>query len=510
MTRQHATRSAYLWLLLGASLGFVTQPALAAALAAWLAPVFVLRFTRTTRWWIGYLLLAVVSTLIAAIVWYGKQPLPLPVHIVTMSIASAIGALPYLADRLLAPRLRNRAGDMRFISTLLFPCGVTALEFLSLTTSPLGTFGAQAYSQYGLQPIMQLSALTGLWGITFIMSWLAAVVNWAWAREFHWASIGRSVTAYAMVLLAVIGYGVMRLAVAPALDEGQRSVNVASFTAAEFVPATLFPLLEQDPTAFRAETQAVHTAYLEQSRTAAQNGAELILWPEGAGIGLEEDVAALVEQGRILAQEEALYLAMPIFTLYPNQERPAENRLLIADPTGDIVLDHVKYGGNQFEGTLAGNRVLPTVETPFGTLSGVICWDADFPAVIRQAGAQDVDVLLIPARDWEEIDPLHGEMSVFRGVENGLTIVRQADGGLSLVADPYGRVLTAYSHWETADWTQRAQAPTVGVPTFYSRAGDWVGWLSAVGFVLLAGWALLAGRRRPVASTDTDGMPALT
>lgn len=506
MTTRFDRRYAYLCLLIGALFGFVTQPAFLAALAAWIAPIFLLRFVRMTRWWVGYPLLVLVASVVAAVVWYGKQPLPLPVHIIMMTTASAVGALPYLFDRLLVPRLRNQAGEIRFVSTLLFPCAVTALEFLSLSANPMGTFGAQAYSQFGLAPIMQLSAVTGLWGITFLIAWLASVVNWAWASNFQWARVGKGLAVYAAVLLAVVAYGVIRLAAAP--DQADRTVDIASFTAAEFDPATLFPLLEQDQTAFRAETQAIHTAYLAQSEAAAQSGAELILWPEGAGVGLAEDVAALVEQGQALARAEGLYLAMPTFTLYPGETRPAENRLLIADPSGEIVLNHVKYGGNQFEGTLAGDGQLQTVETPFGTLSGVICWDMDFPAVIRQAGQQGVDILLAPSRDWVEIDPLHGEMAVFRGVENGLTVVRQADGGLSLVSDRFGRVVDSYSHFASDDWSLRVQAPVDGVATIYSRTGDWVGWLAAISFVLLAGWALVAGRRRPVATASTDGATA--
>jgi hypothetical protein len=44
---------------------------------------------------------------------------------------------------------------------------------------------------------------------------------------------------------------------------------------------------------------------------------------------------------------------------------PAENVVRIVDPNGDVVLTHVKYGGNDFESTLKGDSVLQTVDTPY-------------------------------------------------------------------------------------------------------------------------------------------------
>ena len=81
----------------------------------------------------------------------------------------------------------------------------------------------------------------------------------------------------------------------------------------------------------------------------------------------------------------------PYFTL-----RPIENKLLLIDPTGAIVMEHIKYGGNIVEGTLLGDGKLQAVTTPFGVLSGVICWDMDYPATIQQTGQNDrADVFLI-------------------------------------------------------------------------------------------------------------------
>ena len=74
------------------------------------------------------------------------------------------------------------------------------------------------------------------------------------------------------------------------------------------------------------------------------------MWPEQAGFGLEADVLALIERGQTIAREEGIYLAMPVFMIFPDRDRLIENKLYIADPNGEIVIEHVKYGGNALKG----------------------------------------------------------------------------------------------------------------------------------------------------------------
>ena len=88
-----------------------------------------------------------------------------------------------------------------------------------------------------------------------------------------------------------------------------------------------------------------------------------------------------------------------------------------------------------------GDGKVPTVQTPYGRLSTVICFDADFPGTIRQAGQAGADMLLVPGNDWRAIDPYHTQMATFRAIENGFSLVRQASNGLAMTVDYEGNVL---------------------------------------------------------------------
>ena len=485
--------NAWFWLLLSVAVGLFSTGRWTVAAAAWLAPLFLLRFTRLQRPLPGYLLATLSGFLILITTWWGLQPLPLPVFLGMFAVTAPIGALPYLFDRLLAPRLRTRHGQPAFVGALIFPAAVTAIEFVTMTGSPLGSFGATAYSQYGNLVLLQLLSIGGLWLVTFVIHWFAAVVNWAWSQDFAWPIVRRGLTVYGVAMLAVAIFGIARLATAPTPTA---TTPIAGFTAAPLIPEEIIPLYESDLTAFRQETQAIHAAYLAQSEAQARAGARILLWPEGAGIGVAEDVAALVAAGQALAQRAGVYLALPTFTFFPGETRVPENRLLLVAPDGAIVLNHIKYGGNEIEGTLRGDGVLQTATTPYGVISGVICWDTDFPAVMQQLGRAGVDILLSPAHDWEEISPLHGQMSAFRAIENGVTVIRQAEQGWSVVTDPFGRTLASMDHFTSETRLLTATVPTTGVWTLYPLIGDAFGWLALVSFLALALWALVAGRRR--------------
>jgi apolipoprotein N-acyltransferase len=358
--------------------------------------------------------------------------------------------------------------------------------------SPYGSFGASGYTQVSIPVIMQLASITGLWGITFLINWFASVVVWAWEQDFNWQQVRVGAGAYAVILLMVVIYGGGRLLLAPDADE---TVTVTSFTLAETHAGELFALLAEDEAAFRTQTTATHKAYLDRSVQAAREGAEIVMWPEQAGFGLEADVLALIERGQTIAQEEGIYLAMPVFTIFPDRDRQIENKLFIADPNGEIVIEHVKYGGNAIEGTLKGDEVLQAVDTPYGRLSGIICWDTDYQWVVTQIGQMDVDILLSPSLVWEEMGPMHAAMATFRAVENGVVVVRQEDQGLSIAVDAYGRTLATADHFD-GERTLIIDVPVASsITTLYPQIGDIIGILSQPGLLIMAGWAIIAGRR---------------
>ena len=127
-------------------------------------------------------------------------------------------------------------------------------------------------------------------------------------------------------------------------------------------------------------------------------------------------------------------------------------------------------------------------------------WDADFPDVLRQAGAQEVDLLFVPSNDWYELRDIHAGMATFRAVENGMAIFRQTGAGVSLVADAYGRILNRVDSFAAAPTgavtdQQQVATPVGSVATLYPLAGDAFGWIMQIGLVGLVVFLWIKRRR---------------
>ena len=105
----------WLWLAIAAGLLLFANGADNIWLAAWLAPLFLLRFVRRQPVWVGALVAYLL--LIATFMFQFRGMVPIPgvgyyIFLVTYGVPLV---LPYLVDRLLSPRLEGLPG------TLVFP-----------------------------------------------------------------------------------------------------------------------------------------------------------------------------------------------------------------------------------------------------------------------------------------------------------------------------------------------------------------------------------------------------
>ena len=142
----------------------------------------------------------------------------------------------------------------------------------------------------------------------------------------------------------------------------------------------------------------------------------MVVWPELAALVYQEDLDALMERARTTARQEGIYLAIGVglISTDPTALIIEENKLVMLDPQGQVVIDYSKYGCIFAFGMYTAQ--IPTVDTPFGRVGGVICCDLDFPYVIRQASQKSVDILLVPpgnrhrkaslsTHKWSRIEP---------------------------------------------------------------------------------------------------------
>lgn len=487
-------------LLAGALLLPFTQAQTPIPIASWIAPLLLLRFARSGRPRAVLPVLALVLYLGTLVALRGTFAF---VEVAVISLGSAVMLLPYLLDTVIGGRLG------RGWRTLVFPLTDTAIGFLA-SGGAWATMGHVAYTQVAELPLLQVTAVTGIWGLGFLVMWAAPVGNDLWEHGWDLGRSHRAVRVFTAVIVVTALLGGARLAFAPppaatvrvAALAPDRVLREAAFTAdltsraagpderSRLTDRHLRPLLDD---------------LLTRSREAARSGAELVVWSEAATLWFAEDESTLLEAVRDVADEEDVHLQIGTVLLLPDgSEVGNENRAILYGPDGRQLWDYPKTLVVGQDGNAPGPGVVPVVDTPFGRIATVICFDADLPSLVRQAGRADADIVLVPASDWSEIAELHARMVVPRAVENGVTVVRPTAKGTSLVVDDRGQVLASDRGYDVDDHhTLVADVPTRGTWTPYRVVGDLVGWFAVAGLGTVVVAAFVRRRRAGSATPPT-------
>jgi apolipoprotein N-acyltransferase len=367
------------------------------------------------------------------------------------------------------------------------------LEYLRSLTRFGFTWGfvSDALAQY--PALIQIASLAGTWGI----SMLIVLVNLLLYRAVRERRLLYSVFAMGLIALDW-SWGAYQLA--RALPEG-RPVRVA------IVHSNVPQRARSDP----GQLQALQTLYLSQLDQLSPESVDLVLLPESIV------PAYLLRQEELLRpyQEQArrLRASLIVGTIDYRDGKLLNTAALIA-PEGRVsdLYDKVqlvpfsteyfpmigllrRLGLENLIGPLPLGALTPgdgfrPLLLPQGVkLATPICFESIFSRISRAFVSNGAQAILIITNDaWfkgsKALDQ-HFAKAIFRAVETGRFTVQAANGGISGVIDPWGRVLHATR-------SQEAQVLQETIllqdrATLYVQLGDWVVYLSFVVLLVLAG-----------------------
>jgi apolipoprotein N-acyltransferase len=473
------SRKELLWYLPGFLLLLVANGRIVLPLAAWIAPVFILRASRRSPAPLGLPIGFAGYAGAVTLSWTGMVPIAWLTPLIGL-----FGFLPFFVDRLLFKRLSPAA------STLTYPAAIVVMELVNSLFNPMGTWGAVAYTQYGFPAIMQLASVGGTALVSFLVSWAASVLEGLWQRGFGSAPDRALAIGLVVVVLVASVWGTLRIHHIARLEG---TLSVASVTT-ESNPRQAWMemyLLKESGQWGDLENlmDAANARAFQQVEELAGSGAAVVMTHETAFAATSNTEAKLMEEASRAARASGTWFVLSFQVVDP--EGRNENRVRVLSPRGESVAEQYKFGGAVFEGFSKVGDGDPAAFTVDGTRVGTyICWDLDFGRTIRRLRRFAVDVLLVPAADWRAIDPMHPRMAVFRAVENGVSLVRQTAEGLSLVTDPAGTTLAAMDHFTADRLRMVAEVPARGVKTLYSVIGDLAAWLSLAVLCLLIALAI--------------------
>jgi len=474
------------WLVVGGAFSLFGFGRLQRWPAPWLAPVFFLHYAQAVSPGVAALGIFVAYAVGIGIANWRVIPLPIWVHPGVAAVIAATQVAPYLVDRWLVPGLPLALG------TLIFPLAWVIVEYASTRLSPSGAWGSAGHTQVRNPVLLQLVAITGLAGPGFLIAWFASVVRMVWERGLYAPGMMVSVVTLALVLTAVLFGGWWRWT----RGARGRAVHVATIGWPEGIVErdTLLKLFSDS--ASRSESgrwdplfDAIVAHFLARARAAARAGAAIISWPEVAVMIWRDAESTLHEKIAAVARETGTLICAGVGVFERGPGLGFENKALLFGSDGTLLADYTKttaVPGFEARYGRRGSGTLPVVETAHGRVAVAICYDTDFPWLIRQVGAARADLLIIPTSDWEEIRELHLASAVCRAIENGTALLRPTRWGISAMADGRGHMVAQVDHCEKDSVILIGEVPVGWWPTLYPRLRETFVWLCAA---VLAGFA---------------------
>ena len=375
--------------------------------------------------------------------------------------------------------LRGRLNDTAFF---IAPFVWVALEYAIthvLTGFPWGLLGV---SQYKNTAFIQISAITGVYGVSFMLvlfqSFFVASIE----------SMKRAPFAVAAIAMAVVHLGGV-------LTMPKTGTGPETFKAAVIQGNVSSDISWNLMTA--EQTTALFVEHMDLSRKAQQAGASLIVWPEfsvplcfSCTDPLSVRFRALLED---FVQDTGVTLVVGTNeTAGQGEDRQYFNSSLCLAP-GRAVSRYAKmhlvpFGEYTPYKAVFGfvDKLTPSIgeltpgkaatlhsfrEIPFAT---PICYEIVFPDLVRRFTRRGARFLATITNDgWygRSAAPYqHFAAAVLRAAENRRFLLRAATTGISGIIDPAGRVL-AQSEIGTAVFLAGEVTPSAGL-TFYARHGD--------------------------------------
>lgn len=227
--------------------------------------------------------------------------------------------------------------------------------------------------------------------------------------------------------------------------------------------------------------------YYELSRADLQPKPQLIVWPEYAipydirGDDKKEELAKLIA----LAKELDCIFIIGTQTVWGDGELDWFNTALTLGPTG-VIGEYYKNRPVHFFNDGTPGKELNTQTTSLGTIGMPICFDVDYPTVVRKIVRNGAELIAVPTYDsewWSATQhDQHSLLFCLRAAENFRWIVCAASSGISKIIDPNGNIHQSLDNFKVGTIT--GQAEMIKHRTFYTHYGWAFPWICLFLFII--------------------------
>jgi apolipoprotein N-acyltransferase len=400
-----------------------------------------------------------------------------------------------------------------------------AYEYLR-TKGFLGySYGVIGYSQYLITPLVRLSSLTGVWGVSFLVVLPSSFIGFVIAREKvglsgFFMKYRKNIAIFLIILTTVFIWGtvsrvdyssseIWKVAmIQQNIDPWQGGIKTYAESLKRLIRQSDKALKENPDIVVWSETSFVpaiewHTKYRTDHETfklvkklknyLAEQDTPFVIGNDDGQLGSDEEgnlkridynATLLFEGGELTERYRKTHL-VPFTEHFPYKNQlPWMYSLLEKFDT------HFWEKGNKY--TVFENRGIK-FSTP-------VCFEDTFGYLSRKFINRGADVIVNMTNDsWSgsvASEVQHMMHAVFRAAENRRSVIRSTNGGITCVIDPNGKIIGRIDpfveSYLIADVPVYKRSGTV-----YTAYGDWFGVLSLIiSLIFLAVGLIISAKKK--------------
>jgi apolipoprotein N-acyltransferase len=370
--------------------------------------------------------------------------------------------------------------------------GLEYIRTYAFTGLPWGLLG---YSQYSNLWFIQISDITGVYGVSFLIILVNLTIASLW-NKFFFSTHSLLVLGYSSILiLGTLFYGYNKINL---VDE---KILMAPKTSISVIQGNI----RQDQKWSASFKDGTIEKYSHLSKTTLTKNPDLIIWPETAlpfYYGLDRDLSNRVDM-LIRESKTNFLIGSPAYkreedeTLFFNRAFMLNRYSLVTGtydkrhlvpfgeyvPMGEYLTFLGKITAQAGNFSSGDGTFQPLVFNQFKT-GVLICFEILFPSISSQFVLSGADILTTITNDawfgYTSAAKQHFAIAVFRAIENRRPVARSANTGISGFIDPKGEILKTTPLFTDKAATQ--DLPVLTELSTYTRYGD----IFAIGATLLA------------------------
>ena len=449
---------------------------------------------------------------------------------------------------------------VRVARFLVFPLAWTFFE-LARSSGFLGyPWALVGHSQYRVLPLIQLSTITGVWGVSFLvllvnaaLAELAAhlILRRREAMSFgtRFAVAARAAraplaTAGTLFLLVFLGG---TIAVLTGGNPGDRRNPAGSADGRAADRTVRVALIQQNSDPRKHDYDQTFEALRRLTDQSLAHNPDIVAWSETAFVpnirrwGEENPrfspFARLVHEFREYQESIETWLLTgndDYARIFDENNREIErhhfNAAVLFTDTGERTQTYHKIRLVPFTEHFPYEHIFPRIhqllqdfdvyfwepgeervvfEHPLFRFSTPICFEDVFPNEVRQFVTAGAEVILNISNDYWSLTEVqaqqHFAAGMFRAVENRRPLVRSTASGLTSHVDEYGRILATLPQYQEAYLIADVVIPERLRTTLYTRFGDWFPVASLLALIALTLVSAVPGfKSRPQISSRRE------